>query len=101
MLTTAKRGCQGSRPQRIIRAVEPEIRIVVGIAAPQIPLPLGDEQSILAAKPGELLRRILVAARLRLEVIELRLRRPEYTIARGLDLQTQVDVVEREHERFV
>src|SRR4051812_26727989 len=60
------------RPEGEVRAVEPEVRTVVRVPGTQELAPLQVEQVVLPLEPRLLLGRVLVAAGLRFEVVQLR-----------------------------
>src|SRR5581483_6538204 len=73
-----------------VGAVAAEVRAVVRVAGPQELAPLQVEQVVLPPEPRLLLGRVLVAPRLRLQVVQLRVRRPHHPVAGLQHRQAQV-----------
>src|SRR5581483_10751064 len=76
--------------RRLEGEVEAEVRAVVRVAGPQELAPLQVEQVVLPPEPRLLLGRVLVAPRLRLQVVQLRVRRPHHPVAGLQHRQAQV-----------
>src|SRR6185437_16823436 len=89
------------RSQREVRAVEAEVLAEIRVARFQHRRPFQMEQVVFAFEAGLLLAGILVAARLRFQMVQLGVRRPYYAVTGLQHRQAEIDIVEGQDESLV